>query len=394
MDEIALVNQAQALKGTLSRWRRDFHRHPELGFQEHRTADVVARELSRLGLEVRTGIAGTGIAAVLAGQRPGPTVLLRFDMDALPIEEQTGASYASQTPGVMHACGHDGHLAIGLGVAHILQDRRQAMAGRILFVFQPAEEGLGGASRMIEEGVLKDPVPSASLAVHLWNQHPLGWIGLTPGPAMAGAEILEIEVTGRGSHGALPHQAADPVLAAAQLVTALQSVVARNVNPLSPAVVSITQVSAGDAFNVIPPQAKLRGTIRTFEPEVRIMVLERVEEVARGVAQALGCQANVRIEPATPAVVNDPLLTRRLQNLAARLFPDAIVETGERSMVSEDMAFFLRAAPGCMMLVGSANPGRGLDAAHHNPRFDFDEAALPRAAGLMACAAWELLEHP
>ncbi len=394
MDEVAFLNQAKALKGALSRWRRDLHRHPELGFQERRTAEVIARELRGLGLEVRTGIAETGVTAILAGERPGPTVLLRFDMDALPIQEETGASYASRTPGVMHACGHDGHVAIGLGVAHLLQERRQAMAGKVLFVFQPAEEGMGGARRMIEEGILKDPVPSTSLAVHLWNQRPLGWIGLTPGPAMAGAEILEIEVTGKGSHGALPHQAADPVLTAAQLVTALQSVVARNVNPLSPAVVSITQVSAGDAFNVIPPHAKLRGTIRTFEPEVRTVVLDRVEEVARGVAQALGCQAKVSIELATPAVVNDPLVTRRLQNLAERLFPDAIVDAGERSMVSEDMAFFLETSPGCLMLIGSANPARNLDAAHHSPRFDFDEAALPRAVALMAFAAWEFLEHP
>ncbi len=385
--------EAEALADQLTAWRRDLHQHPELGFHEQRTASVVAQVLRDLGLEVQTGVAETGVVAVIEGARPGRTVMLRWDMDALPIQEATGAPYASTNPGVMHACGHDGHVAIGLGVARLLCSRRKDLRGRVKLVFQPAEEGLGGAERMIAAGVLEDPSPDVALGIHLWNSRPVGWVGIGDGPVMAGAEILEIEILGKGGHGASPHQARDPVAAAAQVISALQTIVSRNLDPRAAAVVSITQLHAGEAFNVIPDRVMLRGTIRTFDLGVRETVLKRVTEVASGVAAALGCAASVQLTPLTPPVVNDPELAARVRRVARRVLPGVLVEETERSMVSEDMAFFLRAVPGCFVLIGSANPSRGLDAPHHNPQFDFDEAALPQSVALLVSATWDLLDE-
>ncbi len=394
MDVSVFRTEAEALSNELIGWRRDFHQHPELGFHEQRTAGVIAGALTSLGMEVRTGIAETGVVAVLEGNQPGPTILLRFDMDALPIQEATGATYASVQPGVMHACGHDGHVAVGLGTARLLQRHQSELAGRVLFVFQPAEEGLGGAARMIADGVLERPRPDRALAMHLWNMRPVGWVSSPAGPVMAAADILEMTIRGRGGHGAAPHQTIDPIVAAAQVVTALQSIVARNLDPRAAAVVSVTQITAGEAFNVIPSQALLRGTIRTFEPEVRERILTRIEAIARGVAEGMDCQAVVEVRVLTPAVVNDAAVAARVAELARCLLPGGEVDDSERSMVSEDMAYFLQAVPGAFVFIGSGNPARGLDAPHHSPRFDFDERALPEAVALLAATTWDLLERP
>jgi amidohydrolase len=391
MDVSQLLFEAQAMSGDLTAWRRDLHQHPELGFQEKRTAGVIAHWLHELGLEVQTGIAETGVVALLEGGRPGRTLLLRWDMDALPIEEATGAPYASLEIGRMHACGHDGHVAVGLGVARLLHAHRAELAGRVQLVFQPAEEGLGGAQRMIDDGVLEAARPDIALGLHLWNGRPVGWLGLPDGPMMAGADVIEIEIQGQGGHGAAPHQTRDPVVTAALLVSALQTIVARNTDPLATAVVSITQLRAGEAFNVIPDRAVLRGTVRTFDPAVRQSVLQRIEALAVGLASAMGCSARVRLTPLTPPVVNDPEVAARVRAVARRLFSDGVLDESERSMVSEDMAFFLQAVPGCFAFVGSADSSRRLDAPHHNPRFDFDEAALPRAVALLSAAAFDLL---
>lgn len=388
MDFIA---EAETLFEYSQRLRRDFHRHPELGFQEVRTAGIVARELNELGLEVSTGIAETGVVALLEGGRPGPVVLMRFDMDALPIHEATGAEYASTNPGVMHACGHDAHTAIGLTVAKLLHAHRDQLAGTAKLVFQPAEEGLGGAKRMVDEGVLANPRPEISLALHVWNDKPFGWIGVTDGPAMSASEVFEISIAGKGAHGAAPHTGVDPVVAAAQIVTALQSIVARNVSPLDTAVVSVTQIHAGEAFNVIPPEAKLGGTIRTYKTETREMVLGRVRQITEGIAAALGCTAEIRLRGVTPVVDNHPEVTARVQEVVRRLFGPEVLDVNERTMGSEDMAFMMQDIPGCYFFVGSANKEAGLDAPHHNPYFDIDERTLPRAAGLMASVAAEFM---
>ncbi|MBN1665589.1 MAG: amidohydrolase [Anaerolineales bacterium] len=385
-----LYAQAQALFEYTRTLRRDFHAHPELGFQEVRTSKIVAHELQALGLEISTGIAGTGVVALLEGKRPGPVQLLRFDMDALPITEETGAEYASQNPGVMHACGHDGHTAIGLTVARLLLQHQDELGGTVKLVFQPAEEGLGGALRMVQEGVLANPRPDLSLALHLWNDKPLGWYGVTAGPSMAASETFRVRITGKGGHGASPHLAVDPVLASAHIITALQSINAREVSPLDSAVVSATSIHGGTTFNVIPPEVTLEGTIRTFKPETRQLVLRRFEEIVHGIANSLRCQAAVDLEMVTPAVINDAHLSSRVQALVQQLFPGEQLDIHEQTMGSEDMAFMMDDIPGCYFFVGSANPAQDLAAPHHHPRFDFDEQALPRAVALMTAAALDL----
>jgi len=386
------LSEAEELFEYTRMLRRDFHRYPELGFQEVRTAGIVALELSALGLEVSTGVAETGVVALIEGEKPGPAVLLRFDMDALPIVEQTGAEYASVNPGVMHACGHDGHMAIGLTVARLLHNHRGELTGTVKLVFQPAEEGLNGAEHMVAAGVLENPRPEACLALHLWNECPLGWVGVANGPTMAAAEIFEIRLTGKGGHGAIPSLAIDPVVAAAQVITALQSVASRNVSPLQAAVISVTVLRAGEAFNVIPPEATLQGTIRTFEPAVREIVLKRFAEIVRGVSQAMGCQVEIDSHILTPAVINDLQLATRVQSAAGELLPESTLATDFRTMGSDDMAYMMQDIPGCYFFLGSANPDKGLDATHHHPRFDFDERVLPRAAALMAASAARLLK--
>ncbi len=370
--------------------RRDFHRHPELGFQEIRTAGIVAGELNQLGLEVRSGVAETGVIGLIEGDGPGPTLLIRFDMDALPVEEQTGAPYASQNRGVMHACGHDAHTAIGLTVARLLQASRKEWKGTVKLVFQPAEEGLGGAQRMVDEGVLENPRPDMSLALHVWNDLPFGRVGVARGPTMAAASLFRITVSGVGTHSAMPQDGVDAILAASQIVTALQSITARNISPLDTAVVSVTKFHAGEAFNVLPPEAHLGGTVRTYMRETRMLVERRLHEIAEGVGRAMGCGVAVELDEYTPAVVNHPDVAARVQEVVDSLLPGSL-DSEYRTMASEDMALMMDDIPGCYFFVGSADPGRGLDAPHHSPRFDIDERVLPRAAGLMASAAASLL---
>ncbi|MEJ5201471.1 MAG: amidohydrolase [Anaerolineales bacterium] len=371
--------------------RRDFHRHPELGFQETRTSGVIARELGQLGLEVTTGIAKTGVVGLLEGEMPGPTILLRFDMDALPVTEETGADYASESAGVMHACGHDGHMAAGITIARILSECRERMKGRVKFIFQPAEEGLGGAALMIQEGVLESPSPDYALAFHLWNGRPVGWLGITSGPIMAGAEIFNIRITGQGGHGAIPDQTIDPIVVAAHLITVLQTITSRNVSPLQSAVLSVTCMQAGDTYNIIPQQVELRGTIRVFEKSVRELVVGRMRQICAGIAQSFNCQIELDVQGLTPPVVNDSRVTQAVEKATLKLYPTIGIDWQFRTMVSEDMAFFLENIPGCYVMVGSANPEKGLCYGHHHPRFDFDEQALGYAVAIMTGAVFELM---
>jgi amidohydrolase len=373
--------------------RRDLHMHPELGYQEVRTSGVIARELRELGLEINTGIAKTGVIALLEGEKPGPVIMLRFDMDALPITEETNAEYASQNPGVMHACGHDGHVAIGLTVARLLNAHREEINGTIKLVFQPAEEGMGGAEAVIKEGAMLEPVPAHSLGLHIWNENPIGWLGIAAGPVMAGASTFRVTVTGKGGHAAAPHYTIDPVLAAAQIVSAAQSIVSRNVNPQQAAVISFTTIHGGDAFNVIPQKVELTGTIRHFEQAVRDLVFTRFEQVARTVADAMGCQATVSIHELTPAVVNDAIVTKSVKRAAENTLPGhTIDERSHLTMGAEDFAYYQQKAPGTYFFVGSNNAEKELNYSHHHPKFDFDEGVLPRAAALMTASAIELLQ--
>ena len=388
-----LLQQAQELFTWTQALRRHFHQYPELGFQERQTAQRVAEELTRLGLEVHTGIAETGVVAVLEGCQPQPRVMLRADMDALPIQEANQVSYASKHPGVMHACGHDGHMAILLTAARLLAERREEVPGTVIFLFQPAEEGLGGAERMIQEGVLERFRPEMALALHLWNQRPVGWVGVQEGPTMAAADAFTIRIRGKGGHGALPHLTHDPVTAAGHLIVALQNLMAREVDPLDTAVLSVGTMQAGRAFNVIPEEAELQGTLRTFRAETRTHIHQRVRELAGSLAAGYRCQAQVTWEMRTPALVNHPEMARRVREVVHRLWPEARV-VPFRTMGSEDMAFFMERVPGCYFFLGSANPEKGLDAPHHHPRFDFDERVLPYGAALLAAAALDVLRNP
>ncbi len=378
--------------------RRDFHRHPELGFREVRTGGIVAKELEALGLEVTKGVGITGVVGYLEGSKPGPTILLRFDMDALPITEETGAEYASENPGVMHACGHDGHTAIGLTVAKMLHARRDQLAGSIKFCFQPSEEGtngeeVGGALMMMRDGVLENPKVEKTLSLHVWNDKPVGWIHVGSGPVMAGADLFVVKLTGKGGHGAAPETTVDPVVAAAQIVTALQTIVSRNVAPLKPAVVSVTSLHTGTAFNIIPQTAELNGTIRTFEPEVRKIVHERFEQIVRGIAASMGCEAEIMIKQVTAPVINNEAVTERVLKIAQALLPQNEIETDPYlTMGAEDMGYMQEKADGCYFMIGSANDEKNLNYNHHHPKFDFDERALVTGAALMASAAADLLK--
>jgi amidohydrolase len=392
------LQQAKELFPYTQSLRRDFHMHPELGFREIRTGGIVAKELESLGIEVTKGVGKTGVVGLLEGAKPGPTLLLRFDMDALPITEETGAEYASQNPGAMHACGHDGHTAIGLTVAKILNGYREQLNGTIKFCFQPSEEGtngeeIGGAEMMMRDGLLQGPDVDMSLTLHLWNEKPLGWLGVTKGPIMAGADIFTVRIIGRGGHGAIPDAAVDPIVAAANIVNALQTIVARNVAPLNAAVVSVTNIHGGTAFNVIPPEVRLEGTIRTFDNGVRQRVVERFEQIARGVGEGMGCQVEVEIKRITPALVNHDSMAARVQETAQRVFSEADLDTKYQTMTAEDMAFIQERIPGCFFFVGSNDTARHLDYGHHHPKFDFNEEALIRGSALMAAAALDVLNQ-
>jgi amidohydrolase len=371
--------------------RRDFHAHPELGFEEVRTAGIVAEELKKLGIEVTTGIAETGVIGIIEGNGPGPVVLLRFDMDALPITEETGVAYASKSPGVMHACGHDGHTAIGLSVAKVLHKHQDQWAGTVKMVFQPAEEGLGGAERMVREGVLENPRPDYSLGMHLWNYSNIGEVAATVGPAMAAAEMFTIKITGTGTHGATPQKGVDPIAAAAQVISALQTIVSRNVDPLETAVVSITAVNGGTAFNVIPPDVEMKGTVRTYNPEVKEIVHQKMREIVVGISESMGCQAEIVINDVTPAVNNDARLAELVNQIRSDVLPDTTDISGERTMGSEDMAFMMDDIPGCYVFVGSSNTEKDLVYVHHHPKFDFDEQALVNGVALMSASAVAVL---
>jgi amidohydrolase len=392
------LKQAKELFPYTQSMRRDFHMHPELGFKEIRTGGIVAKELETLGLEVTKGVGKTGVVGLLEGAKPGPTLLIRFDMDALPITEETGVEYASQNTGVMHACGHDGHTAIGLTVAKMLHAHRSELAGTVKFCFQPSEEGfngeeVGGAQMMMRDGVLDNPRVGKTLSLHMWNEKPLGWVSVAKGPVMAGAEEFHIKLTGKGGHGAAPHTTIDPVTAAAQVITALQTIVSRNVAPLHTAVVSATKVDIGTAFNVIPKEARISGTIRTFDPAVRKTVIERFEKIARGVGEAMGCEVDVQIIRVTPAVINDELVTAGVQETARRILPQSELDTNSHlTMGAEDMAYMQEKVPGCYFLIGSSNTEKHLDYGHHHPKFDFDEEALVHGAALMAAAAADILK--
>jgi len=368
--------------------RRDLHQHPELGFEETRTATLIADRLRSLDYQVTPGIGKTGVVALK--KNGGRCVLVRADMDALPVEEANAVPYRSKHPGKMHACGHDGHVAIGLEVARRLAALE--LSGSVKFAFQPAEEVSNGAQAMIGDGVLEMPKVHAAFGIHLWNDLPVGTIGIMPGPVMASVDQFEIEILGRGGHAAAPHQTIDPVLIAAHVITGLQSLVSRRRDPLDNVVVSVTEVHAGRAFNVIPARADLRGTVRTFGGRFWEDAPGLVEETAQGIASAFGAQANVSYRRLSGPLINDEKLSALMGDVAAGLVGAGNVRRGVRTMGGEDMAFFLERVPGCFAFVGSA-PRGGAASPHHSPTFDIDEESLVLGTELLTRTAIAYLDQ-
>jgi amidohydrolase len=379
-----LKGRVEELSERLVSWRRALHKRPELGFEEHETAALVAARLRELGVEVKTGVAKTGVVGLLRAVKASrPAVLLRADMDALPIQEAAGRPYGSEIAGKMHACGHDGHMAMLLGAASVLSAVRERLDRDVVFCFQPGEEGFGGAEAMIEEGVLSDHGVGEVYGLHLWSPFPVGTVQLRPGPTMAGNDEFVASIVGRGGHGAMPHEARDPIVAAAHAIVALQSVVARSIDPMHAAVVTVGSLQAGSAPNVIPDLATMRGTLRSFDDNVRELLRRRVREVLEGTSAAAGCRLEYELLPGYPTVVNDVEAVARVRRLAALVAGEKNVVEPAPVAAAEDFAYFLRKAPGAFVFIGAGNAARGITAPHHAPRFDIDEAALPVGAELL-----------
>lgn len=372
--------------------RREIHRHPELKYEEQRTAGLVDQRLQSLGYATQTGLGKTGVTSLLEGAAEGPCVLLRADMDALPLQELNEVEYASQNAGVMHACGHDGHTACLLGAARVLQRIERPARGSIKLMFQPAEEGGNGALAMIEDGVLENPKVDAAFGLHLWNHLDVGKVAVVDGPFMASVDEFTIRVTGTGGHGAMPHEARDPVLAAAHIVTALQQVVARNVHPLQSAVVTVGRIQGGDAFNIIPETVELAGTMRSFDRDVWEELPEHLERTVVHTAAAFGCTVDIDLQRMMKPTVNDPEMAALVREVATEIVgAENIVD--EQTMGGEDFSEVLERVPGCYFFVGSRNEEEGKVHPHHSPYFDIDERALPIGTRILTGVALRYLER-
>lgn len=361
--------------------RRDLHAHPELSFNEHRTSDIVARELAAYGLEVHRGLAGTGVVGVLRKGSRGRAIGLRADMDALPVDEKNDFAHRSTHPGCMHACGHDGHTAMLLGAARDLASRRDQLAidGTVYFIFQPAEESEGGALVMVKEGLFDSFPMDAVFGLHNWPGIPVGEMAVMPGPVMAGTCCFEILVRGKGCHAGMPHQGVDSLVVASHLVLTLQTIVSREIHPCDPAVVSVTQIHGGEAFNVIPDEVVLRGTIRSFRPEIQQRIEQSIESLCDGVAKAFGAEISARFDQRYPPTINHRNEALLCQRVAERVVGPGRVRTDELpSMGAEDFAYMLRERPGCYVWLGNGADGdKGVGACSlHNSHYDFNDDIL------------------
>lgn len=389
-----MLKRAQALADGLVGYRREVHRQPELGFEEHQTARLVAARLAELGIPARSGVAKTGVVGDLGDS--GPRIALRADMDALPIQEENGVPYASEVPGVMHACGHDTHVACLLGAAELLADEAAAgrLPGQVRFLFQPAEEaqdeeGLSGAMRMIDEGAMEGVDAVAGL--HIWSELPVGKITVREGPSSAAVDSFTLVVKGTEAHGAFPHLGVDAIAIAAQVINAIQTVVSRRLDPTRGRVITIGTIQGGTKENILAGAVTMTGTIRTFEPETRETLLAELER-ACGVARALGGDFELSILPGFIPIVNDPAMTALVREVGADLLGEENVEESPLEMGAEDFSYFAREAPGCFFDLGGAldeDPPRH----HHHPRFDIDERCLPIGAALLAETALRFLER-
>lgn len=385
-----VINRIADFHDDLTAWRRDLHEHPELGFQEVRTSAVVAAKLREFGVdEVVTGIAQTGVVGVIRGRKPGGAIGMRADMDALPILEDTGLPYASKTPGVMHACGHDGHTTMLLGAARYLAETRN-FAGTVYVIFQPAEEGMAGGRVMVEEGLFQRFPMDMVFGMHNWPQLPAGQFVWRHGPIMAATSQFEITITGRGAHAAMPHNGIDPIVVAAHIVTGLQTIVARNVEPMDAGVVTVGAITGGDTFNVIPQTVTMKGTTRWFSPKVGDQLEDGVRRIATGIAASFGATAEVDYRRTYIATVNDPEATD-LAAVAARAVagPARVKHMEKPTMGGEDFSFMLEAKQGSYIMLGGARTES--DPLVHHPKYDFNDEILPVGASYWATLAEQLL---
>ncbi|MCJ7580881.1 MAG: amidohydrolase [Candidatus Aminicenantes bacterium] len=367
-------------------WRRDFHRHPEVAFQETRTSQVLKKFMENQGIPV-TVFAKTGLRGVLKGQSGGKTVALRADIDALPLKEEGDKEFISKNPEAAHACGHDGHMAILMGVIQALAKWRDRLPGDIVFLFQPSEERIpGGAKAMIEEGALEGV--DAIFGLHLWQPLPTGKVGIIKGPMMAQPDVFTIHVKGKGGHGSMPQQTVDTILVASQIVVNCQSIVSRNIDPLKPAVVSFGTVEGGTIYNIIPGEVTLTGTVRSFDPEIQRLIEQRLKDVVKATCETFGAQADIKYEQGYPALVNDPEMVDFVREVLNRTLGEDRFEHIDPVMGGEDFSYFLQKVPGAFLFFGV---GSGRNYPHHHPAFDLDETALPDAAKLLAALALEYL---
>jgi amidohydrolase len=389
-----LLESARALENRIVADRRTIHSHPEMGYKEEQTSTLVQARLRDLGIKYRSGLAKTGVVAQIKGELgDGPCVLLRADMDALPIDEKSGVPFASEVPGVMHACGHDAHTAMLLGAAQLLMDRRSTFAGTVKLMFQPAEEGGGGAARMIEDGVLADPPVDAAFMLHVSPDLDAGQVSCGPGPQLAGADAFTITIEGQGGHAAYPHLTIDPVVVGAQVVMALQTLVAREVDPTVPAVVTLGSFKAGNVSNVIADRAVLLGTIRAFDNALFAHLEDRLREVVTGVASALRAKAHIEFEMRYPPSVCDPDMAERLGASARTLLGPEAVLVSQPEMGAEDFAFVLQKVPGALLWLGVKHPSWSKPKPVHTATFDIDESALPIGSSAMAGVALDYLKR-
>ena len=391
----ALKTAGQKHLPELSRIRRHFHENPELGFEEFRTSAHIADLMEGLGLEVRRSVAQTGVVALLRGGKPGKTVAIRADIDALPVQELNDVPYKSKTPGKMHACGHDVHITAAIGAAMLLAQHRESLAGNVKFLFQPAEEGPGGAEPMIRDGALENPRVDAIIGGHVWGSLDSGVVEVLPGPIMASADIIRLTIHGKGGHAAHPHATIDPIVIGSEIVGALQKIVSRQTDPTEAAVISICLFRAGDTFNVIPNSAYLEGTVRTLNNTLRQEIPKKIESVIRGITEPYGATYELDYYFGYPVTVNDPGITESVRQSAAKILGAENVRTAARaSMGAEDFAYYLLAVPGTYIRIGVRNAVKGITHDIHHPQFDIDEDILASLPVIYAQAALDLLNAP
>jgi amidohydrolase len=385
---MSVIEIPASLEAAVIALRRDFHRHPEMGFEEVRTAGVVAKRLRELGFEVHEKIATTGVIGVMKGSKPGRTIMLRADMDALPIEEENTIEHVSTNVGTMHACGHDGHVAMLLGAAELLSQGRERLAGTVCLVFQPAEEGRGGGKAMVEEGVLERFGIERAYGLHLASAHPSGQLGFREGAFYASSDSIEITIEGKGGHGAAPHLSIDPIYVAGEFIVAVQQIVSRMIDPIEPAVVTIGSIHGGTTHNVIPSRVKLLGTVRAFNPDVRAKMAERIERVLKGVCDTAGASYDFTYLWRYPVTSNDADQTRYVRALAEKTIGADRVAEVPKLMGAEDFSFFAEKVPACFYTLGAQSDER-TSWPHHHARFDIDEAALKTGVQMMATIAFD-----